>query len=323
MVAQVREAVGDGVDIMLDANMSYDRRGALVLAGELEQLGVAWLEEPILSRSLTQYVDDHTWLADRVSIRLAGGESLLTRFEYLDLLNRRTFDVLQPDCTSVGGISEAKRVADMASAWNIDCVPHIACSSGTGVALAAGLHLILACENAPLIEVDAYGGPGWDGMLVDPLQVKDGYVEASDAPGLGVELGADAFERFAVVSMTVRAHATTDVLERLGEIGVIPVAVVEDAAVASSLGDALKDGGLPCVEVTLRTASALSTLGVLAEDPDLLVGAGTVTSPDQVDRVVAVGARFVVSPGFSPSVVKACRGSACPFCLAWRPPPRS
>ena len=198
MVARVRAAVGDGVDIMLDANMSYDRRDALVLARELEQLGVGWLEEPILSRSLTQYVDDHTWLADRVSIRLAGGESLLTRFEYLDLLNRRTFDILQPDCTSVGGISEAKRVADMASAWNIDCVPHIACSSGTGVALAAGLHLILACENAPLIEVDAYGGPGWDGMLVDPIQVKDGYVEASDAPGLGVELGEDAFERFAV-----------------------------------------------------------------------------------------------------------------------------
>lgn len=200
MVAQVREAVGDGVDIMLDANMSYDRRDALLLAGELEQLGVGWLEEPILSRSLTQYVDDHTWLADRVSIPLAGGESLLTRFEYLDLLSRRTFDVLQPDCTSVGGISEAKRVADMASAWNIECVPHIACSSGTGVALAAGLHMILACENAPLIEVDAYGGPGWDGMLINPLQVKDGFVEASDAPGLGVEIAADAFERFAVVT---------------------------------------------------------------------------------------------------------------------------
>lgn len=200
MVAQVRDAVGDGVDIMLDANMSYDRRDALLLAGELEQLGVGWLEEPILSRSLTQYVDDHTWLADRVSIPLAGGESLLTRFEYLDLLSRRTFDVLQPDCTSVGGISEAKRVADMASAWNIECVPHIACSSGTGVALAAGLQMILACENAPLIEVDAYGGPGWDGMLVNPLQVKDGFVEASDAPGLGVEIAADAFERFAVVT---------------------------------------------------------------------------------------------------------------------------
>lgn len=197
MVAKVRAAVGDA-QIMLDGNMLFDRRTALTLARELEQLDVYWLEEPILSRSLTQYVDDHSWLADRVSIRLAGGESLLTRFEYIDLLNRRTFDILQPDCTSVGGISEAKRVADMASTWNIECVPHIACSSGTGISLAAGLHMILASENAPLIEFDAYGGPGWDGMLVAPLMMKDGYVEASEAPGLGVELAQDAGTRFAV-----------------------------------------------------------------------------------------------------------------------------
>jgi L-alanine-DL-glutamate epimerase-like enolase superfamily enzyme len=200
MVAQVRRAVGDAVDIMVDANMGYDRRGALALAHDLEELGVAWLEEPILSRSLSQYVEDHSWLGDRVSIPLAGGESLLTRFEYIELLERRTFDVLQPDCTSVGGISEAKRVADMASAWNIRCVPHIACSSGTGIALAAGLHLILASENAPLIEFDAYGGPGWDGLLVQPLLVKDGYVEALEAPGLGVELADDCYQRFAVAT---------------------------------------------------------------------------------------------------------------------------
>ncbi|WP_433618096.1 mandelate racemase/muconate lactonizing enzyme family protein [Dactylosporangium sp. CA-139114] len=198
LVGSVRDAVGDRADLMVDANMSYDRRGALSLARELESLKVSWLEEPILSRSVTQYVDDHSWLADRVSIPLAGGESLLTRYEYIDLLRRRTFDILQPDCTSVGGISEAKRVADMASAWNLTCVPHIACSSGTGVALAAGLHLILGCQNAPLIEVDAYGGPGWDGLLVGPLVVKDGYVEVQDRPGLGVELAPDAHRRFRV-----------------------------------------------------------------------------------------------------------------------------
>ena len=200
LVGSVRDAVGPDVDLMVDANMSYDRRGALRLARELEALDVAWLEEPILSRSLTQYVDDHSWLADRVALRLAGGESLLTRFEYIDLLTRRTFDVVQPDCTSVGGISEAKRVADLASTWNLTCVPHIACSSGTGIALAAGLHLILACENAPLIEVDAYGGPGWDGLLQNPLEVRDGYVTASDAPGIGVDLSPDAYQRFAVTT---------------------------------------------------------------------------------------------------------------------------
>lgn len=197
MVTAVRDAVGD-VQIMVDANMSYDRRGALHLSRELEQLDVEWLEEPILARSLSQYVADHTWLADRVSLKLAGGESMLTRFEYIDLVSRRTFDILQPDCTSVGGISEAKRVADLAGAWNIECVPHIACSSGTGIALAAGLQVILASSNAPLIEVDAYGGPGWDGLLVDPPVMRDGFVEAADRPGLGLDLAEDAFDRFAL-----------------------------------------------------------------------------------------------------------------------------
>jgi D-galactarolactone cycloisomerase len=198
LVRNVREAVGDTIELMVDANMAYDRRRALRFAQEIEEFDVSWLEEPISCHSLTQYVEDHTWLADRVDIPLAGGESLLTRFEYLELAERRTFDVLQPDCTSVGGISEAKRVADMASAWNLTCVPHIACSSGTGIGLAAGLHLVLACNNTPLLEVDAYGGPGWDGMLVDPLVVKMGHVEALEAPGLGVELAEDALERFSL-----------------------------------------------------------------------------------------------------------------------------
>lgn len=198
LVRAVLRGTGSALEVMVDANMSYDRRGALRLARELEGLGVSWLEEPIVARSLTQYVDDHTWLADRVSMRLAGGESLFTRYEYIDLLSRRTFDVLQPDCTSVGGISEAKRVADLASAWNIQCVPHIACSSGTGIALAAGLQLVLACGNAPLVEFDAYGGPGWDGLLSDPLMVVDGYLSAPQKPGLGVELRSGALERFAI-----------------------------------------------------------------------------------------------------------------------------
>jgi L-alanine-DL-glutamate epimerase-like enolase superfamily enzyme len=196
LVAAVRNAVGDGIDLMVDANMSYDRRDALHLARSLEALGVYWLEEPIRTRSLTQYVEENSWLADRCDIRLAGGESLLTRFEYLELLERRTFDILQPDCVSVGGISEAKRVADMASAWNIECVPHIACSSGTGIGLAAGLHLVLACANAPLVEFDAYRGLGWDGFLEQPLEIEDGLVAALDAPGLGIELASGAVERF-------------------------------------------------------------------------------------------------------------------------------
>lgn len=198
LVESVRDAVGPDVDLMVDANMAYDRRGALALAKELHQLQVAWLEEPILSRSLSQYVSSHAWLADRVDIPLAGGESLLTRYEYIDLMSELPFDIIQPDAASVGGISELKRVADMASAWNLQCVPHIGCSSGTGIGLAAGLQVILSCENTPLIEVDAYGGLGWEGFLENPPLVESGQLWASDAVGIGVTIADGAIERFSV-----------------------------------------------------------------------------------------------------------------------------
>lgn len=199
LVSQVRTAVGNSIDLMVDANMCYDRRGALALAKEFQDLGVFWLEEPIISRSLSQYINDHSWLADRVDLPLAGGESLLTRYEYIDLMAKLPFDYIQPDAASVGGISELKRIGDMSSSWNLKLVPHIGCSSGTGIGLAAALNVILSCDNAPLIEVDAYGGLGWEGFLTNPLNVKDGQLISNNQPGIGVTLAPSGREQFSLL----------------------------------------------------------------------------------------------------------------------------
>jgi 2-dehydro-3-deoxyphosphogluconate aldolase/(4S)-4-hydroxy-2-oxoglutarate aldolase len=90
----------------------------------------------------------------------------------------------------------------------------------------------------------------------------------------------------------------------LGNNRIVPVVVIEQAERAAVLGEALVAGGIPVAEVTLRTAAGLDSIAEMAKNPDLLVGAGTVITADQVDRVVEVGARFIVSPGLNPRVVE-------------------
>jgi 2-dehydro-3-deoxyphosphogluconate aldolase / (4S)-4-hydroxy-2-oxoglutarate aldolase len=102
----------------------------------------------------------------------------------------------------------------------------------------------------------------------------------------------------------IREGTMTDRLERLGQLGVIPVVKIERVEDVLKLGRALLDGGLPAAEITFRTAVAVEAIGRLASElPELLVGAGTVLRVEQAEQAVSAGAKFIVSPGFSPKVV--------------------
>lgn len=106
-----------------------------------------------------------------------------------------------------------------------------------------------------------------------------------------------------------------DVIKALGEYGIVPVVVLNDAKDAEPLAKALCEGGLKCAEVTFRTAAAEESIKIMAEKfPDMLVGAGTVLMTEQVDRAVAAGAKFIVSPGLNPKVVKYCVEKGIPVC---------
>lgn len=97
------------------------------------------------------------------------------------------------------------------------------------------------------------------------------------------------------------------VIEQLGTIGIIPVVALDDAASAVPLGQALLEGGLPCAEITFRTAAAAEAIRQIATaHPDILVGAGTVLTVDQAQQALDAGARFVVTPGFDAAVVDWC-----------------
>jgi 2-dehydro-3-deoxyphosphogluconate aldolase / (4S)-4-hydroxy-2-oxoglutarate aldolase len=101
--------------------------------------------------------------------------------------------------------------------------------------------------------------------------------------------------------------STMDLLSQLSAARLVPVVVLDDAADADALAGALIAGGLPVAEVTFRTAAAQDSIRTMADRGDILVGAGTVLTPAQVDQAVAAGARFVVSPGLSRAVVERCQ----------------
>jgi 2-dehydro-3-deoxyphosphogluconate aldolase/(4S)-4-hydroxy-2-oxoglutarate aldolase len=104
-----------------------------------------------------------------------------------------------------------------------------------------------------------------------------------------------------------------DVLQRIGELGVVPVIAIDNAADAPKLGQALLEGGLPCAEITFRTAAAAEAISLMtAECPDVLVGAGTVMSVEQAEKAAAAGVKFVVTPGFDDDVVDWCIANNMP-----------
>ena len=95
-----------------------------------------------------------------------------------------------------------------------------------------------------------------------------------------------------------------EVLEKIQKIGIVPVVVLNDAKDAEPLAKALCNGGLPCAEVTFRTDAAEESIRIMSEKyPEMLVGAGTVLTTEQVDKAVAAGAKFIVSPGFDAEIV--------------------
>ena len=104
-----------------------------------------------------------------------------------------------------------------------------------------------------------------------------------------------------------------EVLTKIGKIGIVPVVALDRAEDALPLGKALMIGGIPCAEVTFRTAAAKEAISIMTSNfPDMLVGAGTVLTCKQVDEAVAAGAKFIVSPGLNPEVVKYCVDKGIP-----------
>ncbi len=194
IVAAAREAIGDDCKLMVDAGGSdaYWAQGykwALNTSRMLSNYDVHWFEEALPPDAL----EDYARLREHAPVPIAGGEVLTRRQSFLPWCSGRALDIVQPDVTKVGGISEERRIAWMAQEHGIRFVPH---GWNTAVGLAADLHLASAIPNTEFVEY-LTGSPFIDQITVGGWQLdEDGMLKVPTGPGLGIDLDRDAVARF-------------------------------------------------------------------------------------------------------------------------------
>lgn len=195
IVAACREAVGPDFVMMVDVCYCWTNfKEALRVARQLEPYDIFFLETPLQLDDLDGYAALH----DHSPIRIAAGELQNTRFEFLDLMDRGKVDVAQPDVGRVGGLTEARRVCDLAADRGRLIVPH--CWK-TGIGIAASAHLSAATAHCPYIEflpAPLAESPLRRELVIDELRMVDGVVPLPEKPGLGIELNWDAMNKYTV-----------------------------------------------------------------------------------------------------------------------------
>ena len=189
-VQAVREAVGENVDLIVDANCGYNRQGAMQLARELENYNVLWFEEPLPSNDLHGY----KLLAQKTITPLAAGENFFTLSGFQTALSIGSFDILQPDCCKTGGLSESYKIACLGSSMHLNCAPHIFAGA---IGLAASLQLLASIPNGLICEFDAMTQqPLRDDIVSRPFELEGGSLRIPEDPGLGVELVLERFDKY-------------------------------------------------------------------------------------------------------------------------------
>jgi len=194
LVQAAREALGPDVDLMLDigfipsADVPVEAASRALLLQAIEDYEPYWVEEPLYPDDLEGYRK----LAESTNTRIACGENETTRYGFKQLIEIGKVDVVQPDVTRCGGISEARKIALLAEANHVLCVPH--CWS-TGIVEAAALQFIAATPNSHLLEYCVADTP-LRREIAEEIKVENGYAAVPDKPGLGIEVNEEAIAKY-------------------------------------------------------------------------------------------------------------------------------
>lgn len=182
IVEGVRDAIGYEIDLAIDCHGQFDLPSAITLAKAVEPLRLMWLEEPVPAEN----VDALAQVRASTSTIICSGENQYTRFEFLELFNKKAVDVIMPDLAKAGGIAEGKRIADLADAHYIPIAPH---NVSSPLGMMAACHVMASVPNFLFLEFHARDISWWDDLCDgDEPFIENGFMTVSERPGIGVEL---------------------------------------------------------------------------------------------------------------------------------------
>jgi L-rhamnonate dehydratase len=191
LIEMARKTAGDNIEIMIDIGKRYKLKQAMYVAKALEQMNIYWLEEPLPAEDYTGY----RRLTESTTLSIATGEEESGRLAFARLISESGVDIIQPDISRCGGLTEAKKIASMAADNNIQMVPH---AFKTGILVAASIHMIAALPHVPFLEFSVTESAIRKELLLKPFIQKDGFIEVPEVPGLGIELNPEVIRKFGV-----------------------------------------------------------------------------------------------------------------------------
>ncbi len=191
-VAAVKRAMGKDCPLMLDANTNWDYNTALTAGKELDKIGIHFLEEPVR----TDDYEGSARLAAELTTKIAGYETECLTTNYLRMMRMRAIDLVQPDLSWCGGITEGYKIATIAAAHFMEYTAHV---WNSGILLAASAHLTCAVPNGATMEYDMSENAFRTELMTEPLVPdQNGMLTLSEAPGLGVEVREDVIDKYRI-----------------------------------------------------------------------------------------------------------------------------
>lgn len=198
IVKVVRDTMGDKLELQIDCASKWKTAGhSVYMIKRLEKYNLNWIEEPVLADNLNAY---KKLSENNNGVKIAGGESLTTIYEFEAFLKQSAVDIIQPDITRCGGITEIKKIYDIAQLMGVRLVPH---GFSTGILLAASVHFLASREYGTLMEYSESQSPLSTSMVIGSPKFENGFVLVSDEIGLGISLDENIVEKYKINNIDI------------------------------------------------------------------------------------------------------------------------